>query len=168
MGNRHHIHHISRHDGGSVGDTEEREANVLVHVVGPAAVVAPDGATPVGGAQPGGVGHERAVEDGARLRQVPRGRQPEVQPRRREVQHLQDPPRCRDRQQVEPHRESNRTSSSTAHSSSADPAGLSHLVWRMRRGTVVKWRKGLRPPPVASARGNDAGFRAKTPIFRSR
>jgi hypothetical protein len=147
----------SHHDGGSVGDAEERVADVLVHVVGPAAAVAPDGATPVGAAQPGGVGHERAVEDGARLRQVPRGRQPEVEPRRREVQHLQEPPRRRDRQQVEPHRET----SSTTHSSSADPAGLSHLVWRMRRGTVVKWRKGLRPSPVASARGNVAGFRAK-------
>jgi hypothetical protein len=35
----------SHHDGGSVGDAEERVADVLVHVVGPAAAVAPDGAS---------------------------------------------------------------------------------------------------------------------------
>jgi hypothetical protein len=59
-------------------------------------------------AQAGGVRRQRAVEGGAGLGQVARGRQPEVerpQQRRRDLEHLQEPPRRRDRKQVEPHRE---------------------------------------------------------------
>lgn len=85
-------------------------ADVLVDVGGPAApgaaAVAPDSAARVGGAQPGGVRRERAVEGDAGLGQVARRRQPEVerpQPRRRQVEHLQEPSRRSDRQQVETH-----------------------------------------------------------------
>ena len=88
----------------SDGDAEHGVEDVVVDDAAPApAVAAPDGAARQGLVQPRGVRGEEAVQGGAGLGQVARQRQPEAV-RRREVEHLHQPPRRNERQQVEPHR----------------------------------------------------------------